>query len=97
MLLSTAHVATDRPERYAKQLVSHLGHKASAEHTGPGCATITFRSGTCSLRSAEGGLVLVAEAADLDALGGVQDVVTRHLLRFATQEDLHVDWTESRR
>ncbi|RSN15594.1 DUF2218 domain-containing protein [Nonomuraea sp. WAC 01424] len=97
MLRSTAHVATDRPERYAKQLVSHLGHKAAAEHTGSGCATITFRSGACSLRSSQGVLVLVVEAADLDALGGVQDVVTRHLLRFAAHEELHVDWTGSRR
>ena len=27
MLYSTARVVTDRPHRYLKQLVSHMGHK----------------------------------------------------------------------
>lgn len=94
MPLSTAHVAIDRPERYAKQLISHMGHKAVAEHTGVGRGTITFRSGTCSLVSSQQELVLIAAAADLDALIGVQTVITRHLLRFATQEEIRVDWTD---
>lgn len=62
MPLSTAHVITDRPERYAKQLISHLGHKAHADR-----GRITFRSGTCSLVSSHRELVLIAAAADLDA------------------------------
>ncbi|MFI9433314.1 MULTISPECIES: DUF2218 domain-containing protein [Streptosporangium] len=94
MPLSTAHVATDRPERYAKQLISHMGHKADVEHTGAGRGTITFRSGACSLASSQRELVLIAAAVDLDSLIGVQDVITRHLLRFATQEEIRVDWTD---
>ncbi|MBB5081942.1 DUF2218 domain-containing protein [Nonomuraea endophytica] len=94
MPLSTAHVVTDRPDRYVKQLISHLGHKAAAEHTGTGRGTITFRSGTCSLLSSPQELVLIAAAADLDSLTGIQDVITRHLLRFAAQEELRVDWSD---
>jgi predicted O-methyltransferase YrrM len=36
---------------------------------------------------------MIATARDFEALASVQDIVTRHLLRFATQEDLDVDWT----
>ncbi|WP_344986876.1 DUF2218 domain-containing protein [Nonomuraea helvata] len=94
MPLSTAHVATSRPERYVKQLISHMSHKAAAELTDHGRGTIAFRHGTCTLVSAGDELILIAAAADNDAVAGVQDVITRHLLRFATQEELRIDWTE---
>jgi caffeoyl-CoA O-methyltransferase len=93
MPLSTAHVATDRPERYAKQLISHLGNKATAKLTGDGRGTIAFRQGACSLAFTRRELVLIAAAADFDSLTEVQDVVGRHLLRFATQEELRIDWS----
>ena len=31
MMMSTAVVVTDSPSRYAKQLLSHLGHKVTVE------------------------------------------------------------------
>ncbi|MEU7895109.1 DUF2218 domain-containing protein [Nonomuraea sp. NPDC049152] len=93
MPTSTAHVATERPERYIKQLVAHMGHKATAELTIDGRGTITFRHGGCVLSPAGDHLRLIATAADVEALAGVQDVVTRHLLRFATREELRVEWT----
>lgn len=94
MPLSTAFIATERPERYVKQLISHMGHKADAKHTGVGRGRIVFRSGACSLVSSPQRLVLIAAAADLDSLNGVQDVIARHLLRFATQEELHLTWSD---
>ncbi|MBE3012808.1 class I SAM-dependent methyltransferase [Microbispora sp. NEAU-D428] len=36
---------------------------------------------------------MIATAAVEEDLQGVRDVVTRHLLRFATQEELVVDWS----
>ena len=90
---STAHVATSRPSRYIKQLISHMDHKATAELAGDGRGTITFGRGTCVLTPSGDHLDMIATAGDVEALSGVQDVVTRHLLRFATQEELSVDWT----
>ncbi|WP_248963558.1 DUF2218 domain-containing protein [Sphaerisporangium perillae] len=90
---STAHVATARPARYVKQLVSHMGHKATTEISGDGRGVITLSRGRCVLAPSGGGLEMIATAGDTEALAGVQDVVTRHLLRFATQEDLKVEWT----
>ncbi|MFC4122892.1 DUF2218 domain-containing protein [Nonomuraea zeae] len=57
MPLSTAHVATARPERYVKQLISHMGHRATAELTGPGrgddrldCVMLPVRDGVTLAR-----------------------------------------------
>jgi predicted O-methyltransferase YrrM len=94
MPLSTARVATERPERYIKQLVSHLGHKADATLIADGRGTITFGSGAaCALTPAGAHLELIVKAPDGPALAAAQDVVGRHLIRFATQEELAVDWS----
>ncbi|WP_020579162.1 DUF2218 domain-containing protein [Actinopolymorpha alba] len=94
MPTSTSQVATGRPERYIKQLISHLGQKATADLGGDGRGVITFQHGRCVLTPAGDHLVMIATAADVGALADVQDVVARHLLRFAAQEELTVDWTE---
>ncbi|GAA4574780.1 DUF2218 domain-containing protein [Planotetraspora kaengkrachanensis] len=94
MPVSTAQVATSRPSRYIKQLVSHMGRKVTAELAGDGRGTLTFAQGTCVLTPSGDHLELIVTAADAEAVAGVQDVVTRHLVRFATQETLDVDWTE---
>ncbi len=93
MPLATAHVATPRPARYLKQLVSHMGHKATTALAPDGRGTITVAAGTCRLTPAPDRLELTAAAVDAESLARVQDVITRHLLRFATQEELAVEWT----
>lgn len=93
MPISTAEVVTSRPERYIKQLVSHLGVEATAGLAGDGRGTITLGQGTCVLRPAGDRLELIASAADLPALAHIQDVVARHLVRFGTGDELKVDWT----
>ncbi|MEV4457898.1 DUF2218 domain-containing protein [Microbispora sp. NPDC049633] len=90
---STAYVMTDRPGRYIGQLVSHLGHDAEAVVGGDGRAVIDLRSGRCVLRPCSGGFEMIATAAGEEALAEVRDVVTGHLRRFATGEDLVVDWS----
>ncbi|MFG3015890.1 DUF2218 domain-containing protein [Streptomyces cinerochromogenes] len=93
MPLATARVATARPARYVRQLVSHMGHTVAASLTPDGRGTITVPSGTCTLTPAPDRLELTATAADAGSLARVQDVITRHLVRFATQEQLAVEWT----
>ncbi|WP_310723491.1 DUF2218 domain-containing protein [Streptomyces sp. N2A] len=94
MPLSTALVTTDRPARYLKQLVSHLGHKATTRLSGNSRGTVSLDAGTCVLTADAEGLRLIVTASDTEGLTRVQDVVARHLVRFATQETLNVDWTE---
>lgn len=95
MPTSTAQVATTRPARYVKQLASHLGRTAQAEVAGDGRATLTFERGTCTLAPLPEHLHLACAAEDAEALAHVQDVVARHLVRLATQEELPaVRWSD---
>jgi len=97
MPFATALVEIDRPARYAKQLAAHLGHKAEAAPiTADGRATITLSGGTCVLAPSARYLELIASAQGAEGLASVQDVVTRHLLRFAGEEGaVRVEWSSS--
>ncbi|WP_312884892.1 DUF2218 domain-containing protein [Nocardia barduliensis] len=85
-------VRTDRPERYGKQLVAHLGRRNGGEWSAEdssgwidldtGRATVTARPGELSLR-------IEAPAEDLPQL---EDVLARHLVRFGERDGLSVTW-----
>lgn len=92
MLYARANVATPVPDRYLKQLVSHLSRKASTELRPDGTGVIAVHDGQCTLTCADELLVLEASAADAAGLAHIQDVVGRHLERFGTRADLRVQW-----
>ncbi|MEQ4720988.1 DUF2218 domain-containing protein [Nonomuraea sp. B19D2] len=93
MAISAALVTTARGPRYIKQLVSHMGHKVTTELDDSGRGTITLGHGQCVLTPEAGYFTMTATADTPEQLEHVQDVVTRHLLRFATQEELEVVWS----
>ena len=97
MLLSTATVATDAAQRYAKQLVSHLGHKVAVEDVAgePAAQRLVFAYGSGVVRHQQGALLLQAEAEDPESLGKVEDVLARHLVRFGRRHELEVSWQRS--
>jgi hypothetical protein len=90
-----AKVAIERPGRWAKQLVSHLGNKAKVEEL-DGFSKLTFGEEGTSV-----GLVSTdAENVLLTALGQTQEdldraknVLGKHLERFAEKLEIKVDWT----
>ncbi len=90
-LSSRADVVTDTPERYAKQLVSHLGRRVTfrvEEDT----STAEFGDGTGSVLCGDGVLVLLAQAPDEETLARVEHVLGSHLERFAHRSELRVAW-----
>ena len=94
MLESTAVVVTDAPERYAKQLLAHLGRKdtvetVAGERQG---GRLVFGYGTGTVRPEDNRLVLEASAQDLESLVHVEDVLGRHLERFGAKRELVVTW-----
>ena len=98
MLESTAVVVTDAPERYAKQLLAHLGRKntvetVSGERQG---GRLVFEYGTATVRPEDNQLVLEAAAEDPDSLAHVEEVLARHLERFGAKRELAVTWQRSR-
>jgi uncharacterized protein len=92
MLLSArADVPTDAPERYAKQLVAHLGRRLEWATDG-GTSTARVGEGTGQVVVGDGVLTLLAEAPDAEGLARVQDVLGRHLERFGQRNELVVSW-----
>jgi hypothetical protein len=86
-----AFVATERPQRYIKQLVSHFGNKVKTELTDQG-GRLEFDFGTCDLKAMSDGIELVGTADDEAQLETLKDVVARHLVRFGTNDEFTVSW-----
>ena len=91
ILTARADVPTDAPERYAKQLVSHLGRKVEWTTDGP-VSTAAIAGGTGVVEVGDGVLTLRAQAPDDESLARVQDVLGRHLERFGQRNELVVTW-----
>lgn len=91
-LSSRADVVTERPERWAKQLVSHLGHKVAHESTERG-DELTIGDGLGIVSVQPGIVVLEAYANEPELLARVEDVLGRHLERFAEKDGLKVTWS----
>jgi len=94
-LTARADVPTDAPARYAKQLVSHLGHRVEFTTEGD-TSTASIGEATGSIVVGDGVLTLLAEAPDAETLDRVQDVLGRHLERFGQRNELTVVWTADR-
>ncbi|GLR86095.1 DUF2218 domain-containing protein [Bradyrhizobium iriomotense] len=91
MIQSVAQVTTERASIYLQQLCKHFAHKLSVEFT-PEQGMISFSVGTCRLAAAGDSLTLKAEAEDAERLAQLQDIVTRHLLRFAFRDPPDIVW-----
>lgn len=103
MLASAAHVATERPTTYLKQLCEHFAdvrHRHSAQEFE---VTLNDRegfidfasvvSGTCRLDARhEGVLIVEVSGSDEATLARVRRIVTKHLERFGGSDGLRVDW-----
>jgi hypothetical protein len=87
-------VRTDASARYAKQLLSHLGHKVRVEDVDgvPDGGRLVFAYGAGVVRPQAGQLLLEAVAPDAESLARVEDVLARHLQRFGRRDELTVSW-----
>lgn len=92
---STGRVATDRPARYGKQLVSHFSRKVPAEWDDAAASgTVTFGDGVATL-TCEPGTLVMAVSAPPDAVERLEDVMARHLVKFGARDELTVVWERS--
>jgi hypothetical protein len=89
---SVAIVETPSAKRYLGQFAKHFAHKLPvvlADDLTSGA--VTFGAGICRLEATETKLGLILDGSE-DAIAGLQDVVVRHLVRFAFREHLAVNW-----
>jgi len=88
---SRAAVETKRAARYLTQLCKHFQHKRPVT-LGERSGRIAFAVGDCRLDAQDTLLTLALEAPDEAQLAQLQDVVARHLRRFAFRDELQIDW-----
>lgn len=88
---STAHVGTDKASRYLQQLCKHFQHKLPVTFDET-AGDIAFDGGECRLAASASELTLHVSAPSQEALARLEDVVARHLVRFAFREEMSVDW-----
>jgi hypothetical protein len=88
---SLVRIPTPLAARYLGQLCKHFQHKCPVTLDGSG-GRIGFGIGDCVLHAEPDMLLLSLAAADAEQLARLQDVVARHLLRFAFREPMRIDW-----
>ena len=88
---STAEITTKLAGRYMTQLCKHFQHKlpVTLDDTS---GHIAFSIGDCRLHADAGRLTLSLDSPDEAQLLQLQDVVARHLLRFAFRETMQIVW-----
>jgi hypothetical protein len=98
-LSSEARVSMAGPRRYLGQLCKHFGHKVRATYDEQyRRGRMVFPEvGVCTLEADESDslLVMYAKAENEAALARLEDVLGRHLKRFAFREPVTVMWTRS--
>ena len=86
-----ARVATANACKYMQQLCKHFQHKLPAEFDAA-VGSISFPAGEVRLTANAETLAITLEAKSDQELDRLEDVVARHLARFAFREELDVQW-----
>ena len=93
---STTHVPTENARRYLGQFVKHFAHKLPARlEDDLRHGEVEFPSGLCTMDADDHRLAIILNAGAAEELTRLQDVVDRHLLRFAFREALSITWENS--
>jgi hypothetical protein len=94
MLTRHGTMATERPERYAKQLAGHWAGKGSSGEE-DGATVIRFETGQVVRMWPDAGTLRVeASVPEGDDPGRFAQVVQDHLERFGQREELDVVWDD---
>jgi hypothetical protein len=91
MTTATCDVATAHASRYLQQLCKHFAHKLPATFD-PTTGRIDFSIGGVDLAADGERLTISVTPSAAEKLADLQDVVARHLVRFAFRETLEFDW-----
>lgn len=90
---ATALIPTAHARRYLGQFCKHFAHKLPVE-LDPALASgsVRFTAGFCSLYATDQALELQLTTDTTEALTTLQDIVSRHLVRFAFREEISLAW-----
>jgi hypothetical protein len=89
--IAVADIATPHAKKYLVQLCKHFQHKRPASW-GDDKGRIEFTIGDCDLAADDATLHIAANATSAENLPQLEDVIARHLVRFAFREELAIEW-----
>jgi len=87
MIETTATLHTEHAAKYIAQLCKHFAHKVDIVHS-DGHGECRFVCGTAIMDADAATLLIRVSAPDEDQSRETQDVIERHLVRFAFREEL---------
>ena len=88
----TGQMATDRPERYAKQLASHWAERGPASEE-DGATVLRWEGGqVITMLPQDGTLAVEVSVPEGEDLARFAQVVKVHLERFGQRDELTVVW-----
>jgi hypothetical protein len=90
---ATALIACSQPERLARAMGRHFGHKVRVEQAGP-VTSVFLASGSFELEPGEGRLEVRVSAEGQQELADVKRIAENHLVRFARPEAIQIGWEE---
>jgi hypothetical protein len=89
-----AEIQTSFAAKYVTQLCKHFQHRLPVTLE-DAAGHIAFSIGGCRARADGNTLTLELEPADDSVVEQLQDVVIRHLARFAFREALSISWRDA--
>ena len=93
MFKAQSTVETEKASRYLKALCNHFNRKVTADYD-DARGTAQFGFGYCEMNAGEKALIINIQADDDENFNRVKFVVSDHLIRFGTNEQLEVVWID---
>lgn len=91
MLTAQSSVNSDKAVAYLKKFCRHFAHKLPTEFDDDS-GYVDFPFGDCRLISQNNQLTFSVEAESEETLQKLEDVVARHMERFAFREGITLTW-----
>lgn len=92
---SLARIATPKARNYMIQMCKHFGHKIKLTYDDAG-GRIVFEQRVCEFDIRDPGVLVISlQAEDERGLHAIEDIIERHLRRFAFKEELAIQWVRN--
>lgn len=91
MVITEATVGLDQPGKMLLRLCKHFEHKLKVTYSDTQ-AQMEFIIGACDAQVNDGALHFVCRSNKKNENDELQNVIERHLVRFAHKEDVSFDW-----
>lgn len=93
-MIATTTVKTATPSKYINRLCKHFAHKVTVQYDDDQ-GEVLFDMGKGLIAKTADGLIMTAEADTQENLATVVDILDRHFVRVAWQEELTLSWTKA--